>query len=160
MEMIVYRKGVPYTCYYDEEDAALVAGYLWSIVKGKRDRTMYLTTSRQQGGLYFHKLVLGFPKTQIDHRNGNGLDNRKANLRPATGSQNCSNRGKRNEVCTSKYKGVCLKQGKSTWDVRWVAQINGQYLGSFTTEIAAAQAYNAAALTLHGDFAVFNHIGG
>jgi hypothetical protein len=100
--------------------------------------------------VFMHMLITGWPN--VDHRNGNGLDNQRANLRRSTRSQNMANR---RTPCTntSGFKGV-------HWHARcrkWVAQIgaNGQlhYLGLFSSPEAAARAYDAAAVGLFGEFA-------
>jgi len=89
---------------------------------------------------------------QIDHINGDKSDNRFANLRLATNSQNACNRSvsARN---TSGFKGVSYSRKKQAWkaDVR----INGatQHLGYFATPELAHMAYCKAAAELHGDFA-------
>lgn len=93
--------------------------------------------------------------TMIDHINGNGLDNRRDNLRLATTSQNTQNKkiGANN---TSGYKGVDHRSRK--WRARiW---LHGQeyHLGYFDSDIAAAHAYNKAAERLHGEFARLNEI--
>jgi hypothetical protein len=87
----------------------------------------------------------------VDHVNGNGLDNRRGNLRLATKSQNAQNRRKVNGT-TSQYKGT-------TWDKhsnKWKAQIrhNGKliHLGLFDTEADAHRAYCEKAKELFGEF--------
>ena len=98
---------------------------------------------------------------QIDHINGNPLDNRRSNLRPATKIQNQWNRGKGRpggKEPRSPYKGV--------WAAgpRWAAWIvaNGErtYLGQYATQEEAAIVYNEAALRLHGEFARLNQLPG
>lgn len=89
----------------------------------------------------------------IDHRNGNGLDNRRENIRPATGSQNMMNREHRKG--RSGYRGVW-----QTKEGRWAAFIcvnrKRTYLGRFDTAEKAAEAYDIAAKQLHGEFARLN----
>jgi hypothetical protein len=94
---------------------------------------------------------------RVDHINGDGLDNRRANTRACTHAQNNMNKGigKNN---TSGYKGVI-------WNARlnkWVAQIGYKYrgynLGLFVCKHDAAAAYNKAATEFFGEFAKLNTI--
>ena len=91
---------------------------------------------------------------QTDHKNGNGLDNQRSNLRVCTHAENQHNR--RSYYGTSKYKGVYwFKRNK-----KWMAYIqqNGKHynLGSFTNEIDAAKAHDTKAVELFGEFACLN----
>jgi len=89
---------------------------------------------------------------EVDHINGDKLDNRICNLRLATRAQNMQNRGNRRSNSTG-YKGVTFSKSRQ----KFIAQIvaNGRYyrLGQFATAEAAHEAYKSAALKLHGDFA-------
>ena len=101
-----------------------------------------------------HRNILIPPKeAQIDHINGNGLDNRKSNLRICDKTQNQGNRRKIKKA-KSKYKGVALNKGK------WVSYIKDgpkiRHLGRFIREEDAALAYNFAALGYFGEFARMN----
>ncbi len=92
---------------------------------------------------------------EVDHANGDILDNRRSNLRAATRSENNSNRQKfSNGTPASKYKGVQFTHGK------WAASIQKdkerKWLGYFKHEDSAAKAYDIAAKELHGEFAVLN----
>jgi hypothetical protein len=89
-----------------------------------------------------------WPTDLIDHANGDPSDNRIHNLREATRSSNAAN-SKRPSDNTSGYKGVTLAKRSQ----RWQAQVNGRYLGLFSTVEAAADAYARAAKELHGEFA-------
>ncbi len=90
----------------------------------------------------------------VDHKNRNGLDNRKANLRVATRMQNTWNSINGINRGFSKYKGVRKHHNK--W--RAVIEYSGKkvHLGCFAGEIEAAGAYDAAARKYHGEFAVLN----
>ena len=100
-------------------------------------------------------LTLG-NKLRVDHKNCNGLDNQKQNLRFATKSQNGMNQKIR--MGTSKYKGVSWHKNRNKWAV-WICN-NGkrQYLGYFTNEVDAAQAYDRKAKELFGEYARLNFI--
>ncbi len=102
-----------------------------------------------------HHLVIGQPVPPLvtDHINGDGLDNRRSNLRVVTRSQNAQNRG---PVGGRQFKGVSARDG------RWRAQIrvDGRTIvvGKYDTEQQAAIAWNKAALQYHGEFAYQNEV--
>jgi len=87
----------------------------------------------------------------IDHIDGDGLNNIRSNLRAATRSQNLYNRGKTKNN-TSGIKGVSWDKGCSKW--RSQIQSNGTHyhLGSFDTKEEAAEAYREAAKKVHKEF--------
>ena len=105
-----------------------------------------------------HREVLGLKyadKLHVDHKNHNGLDMCKCNLRPCNHKQNQQNRISHNGK--SKYKGVSCNPRLRK---KWYAQIQGPnkriYLGAYFTEEEAALAYNKKALELFGEFAFTN----
>lgn len=103
-----------------------------------------------------HQMVLPVSGKYVpDHINGNGLDNRRSNLRVATYSQNAMNQKPR--FGDSKYRGVT--RAGTRW--RALIGVNGRqiYLGKHATEIEAAQAYDDAAKVHHGEFANLNFSG-
>jgi len=90
----------------------------------------------------------------IDHINGEGLDNRRANLRFATVAQNAWNSKKRNP--RSGYKGVCFDKQKHLWRAAIVCHRKRIHLGYFKNKIHAARAYDFAAKKYHKEFASLN----
>lgn len=92
----------------------------------------------------------------IDHINRNSLDNRRANLRIATGLQNARNRVKINKKCSSIYKGVCWSKHHKKWAVQINDRKTSIHLGYFDDEIEAAKVYDAAAKKYHKEFACLN----
>ena len=105
-----------------------------------------------------HRLVMAAVSGQsVDHIDGNGLNNQRANLRLATQSQNLANSSGRPH--SSKYKGVFWSKDER-YKRRWWARIkkNGKstHLGIFATEEEAAAAYNQAAIEMFGDFSRIN----
>jgi hypothetical protein len=93
----------------------------------------------------------------IDHRNGNSLDDRRANLRRATLSQNSCNRQKTKScLSTSRYRGVTFFPRTGRWLTRIKYRGKCIYLGYFESETDAAKAYDRAAKKYHKDFARLN----
>lgn len=102
-----------------------------------------------------HRLILAVRQDQlVDHKDHDGLNNTRANLRICTPAQNNHNR--RPSAHSSDFKGVTWRKNRS----RWVAQIQfkgkGKFLGQFHDEIEAAKAYDRAATRLFGEFACVN----
>ena len=102
--------------------------------------------------VFLHRILLGFPAEESDHVNGDGLDNRRCNLRAATHSQNNCNKPAQSRN-TSGYKGVSQRKDTGRWDARVTMQGRQVCLGSFDTPEKAAEAYDKAALELQGEFA-------
>ena len=114
--------------------------------------------ARRGKNIWMHRVVLGLDEGVIcDHINHNGLDNRKANLRPATHSQNMCNRPKRKTKCRSKYKGVFWNDEKRKWQAQIKHKGRAIHIGYFDYEQDAAIAYDDYAIELFGEFAYLNH---
>lgn len=113
-----------------------------------------------------HKLVCPSPKGYYtDHKNGNQFDNRRKNLRVCDPSQSAANRGytkHTDTIATSKYKGVRKRRDVKENHRAWTAAIKKgdtrYHLGSFHTEVEAAEAYNQKAKELFGEYARLNII--
>jgi hypothetical protein len=140
----------------DEEDRRRVMELTWCLHRIAKGKTDYAKTRLPRYGRFvlLHRFVIDAPSgVQVDHRNGNGLDCRRENLRLATQSQNLMNRG----PCSGRrFKGVF----KHKYPGRWMARIGFggryKYLGLFGSEVEAARAYDAAAVELCGEFASLN----
>ncbi len=114
---------------------------------------------RKRTKILLHNLIgtaMRLAGPEIDHIDGNGLNNSRSNLRSATRSQQCQNRSKIQIPSSSKFKGV------QSWKGRWRARITlhgvSTFLGYFDSEEKAAIAYNAAAVKAFGDFAKLNEV--
>jgi len=144
----------------DSDDYIRLAKYKWRICKTKGKNVLYAERSvRLPNGKYsrilMHREVLhireGFV---IDHINRNGLDNRRANLRPATVAQNAQNSSKRKN--RSGYKGVWYAKDKRKWRAAIWHNNKREHLGYFDSPRRAALSYDAAAKKYHKEFASFN----
>lgn len=131
----------------DATDASEILAYNWYFqgryamrVEGPRNKRKYTLMHRQ--------LLKPPPGLEVDHVNGDKLDNRRANLRLCTRSQNAANRPGL-DGASSRYKGVAYEKRTGLW----IATINNSYLGGFEREEDAAMAYDAAALERYGEFA-------
>lgn len=136
---------------FDQKDIELVKSHSWSIARG------YVRTSVNGKSVYLHQMIMNEISTEVDHKNGNPLDNRRSNLRIANHCENNQNKGLRADNTTG-YKGVCY-DNKSR---KFVAYINAYgkrtYLGYFEDKKMAAKAYDNAAIKLHGEYARPNFV--
>jgi len=139
----------------DDDDVPLISGYTWNLQTGSSTvdyATAYIPGSGHNGrNVLMHVLITG--RLGTDHANGNGLDNRRENLRPATRAQNMAN-SRKAAGCSSAYKGVCLTRWG--WQAYIKVDRKRRHLGYFAVEEAAACAYDAAASAAWGEFARLN----
>ena len=133
----------------DDCDCSAVSQHSWHRMGGTRGQ--YVGTSISGRTVFMHRLILRPPPgREVDHRNGDPLDNRRANLRLATRSQNNAN-ARKQDNCKSIYKGV-HPQGAG-WYAYIYQDLRKVHLGVYRTEEDAAHAYDAAAKELFGEFA-------
>jgi hypothetical protein len=143
----------------DDADFERVSAHRWYARSSAPNKPTYAARGVPPYGstpkLLMHRWIIGAPAhVQVDHCNGNGLDNRRENLRLCTPSQNAINRRRRFTGKSSRFVGVHLQRGR--WCARIVAGDDRLHLGTFRDEAEAARAYDRAALLHHGEFAVTN----
>lgn len=140
----------------DIDDAPVVAKYKWCA--SRHGGTVHAvrsarTVDGRKTTKSMHQLLTGFALT--DHANGDGLDNRRFNLRPARVAQNIANQQKR-AGGTSAYKGVSWQRQKRAWRAQITSRGKRIHIGLFASEVDAAHAYDDAARALHREFATVN----
>lgn len=111
--------------------------------------------------VYLHRVIAGAPDgMEVDHANGDRLDNQRANLRVCTHARNTMNQRKRIQAVTSsRFKGVTWSRVARRWQAKISPGGKTTHLGYFGTETEAATAYNIAALREFGEFAALNDTG-
>ena len=140
----------------DDEDFDRLNFYQWHNNKGYAYRHEYRKGKKK--GIFMHREIMRPPDSlEVDHKYGNTLDNRKANLRLCTHRENMQNQ-KKVAGCSSRYKGVTWHKQMSKWMARIYCNYKPIQLGYFDSEVEAARKYNEAALSLYGAFARLNII--
>ena len=144
----------------DIEDHKKVTKYNWHLSSNKPPRIYAITNVYKNGRrttLKMHRYVLNCsnPLIKTDHINGNGLDNRKSNLRLCSNQQNCWNQIKRkNSLHSKKYKGVDFHKNK--WRARIRVSNKEKHIGYYKSEKLAAFAYDIQAAKYFGEFSNLN----
>lgn len=144
--------------FVDDEDYETLTRHRWRAQYNSGAGSFYAgrNTSKDKKKLYMHRVIMNAPLgVQVDHINGNTLDNRRANLRFASKSENGRNRGKQANN-KSGYKGVSWGRRESKWYAYIQLNSKTKCLGYFDSILDAARAYDAAAIELHGAFAKLN----
>ena len=142
----------------DEADFAWLNQWNWCAKEGWN--TFYAKRKDGAGRIVdMHRVIAGLVAAErslkTDHRNGNGLDNRRRNLRTCTNAENGQNQRKHCDN-TSGFKGVSFDKSRCLWAARVRVAGVDRHLGRFATAIAAARAYDAAAARFHGSVAKLN----
>lgn len=153
----------------DDADFDWLNQWKWFVLKDKYTyyarRNLPAGINGKRSSILMHRLILGVTDFQIevDHKDHNGLNNQRNNLRQASKSENLANQVSHRET-SSKYLGVSLVKSKYKDRIyfTWRAQIAKDgvkfHLGCYKTEIEVALAFNNGAKKIHGEFACLNKV--
>ena len=138
------------------EDVGLFsAAYSLTSNPSKRPRCVVTYWQKPKAYKKVHHLILGKKDGHcVDHANRDPTDNRRSNLRFATRSESAQNRKRMPSYLG--IKGVYLGRIQGTYEAFIVANGERKWLGRYKSAVAAAEAYNKAAVALHGKFAAVN----
>jgi hypothetical protein len=151
----------------DDEDYESLNKHKWYAKIGKETfyavRAIYGTG--KQKNISMHRVIMGItdPKIPCDHRDNDGLNNQRNNLRVCSNNQNQANARKRKNT-TSKYKGVSIHtrvikdKTYNSWQARIIFNGKSYCLGYYKAEEQAATAYNKKAIEFFGEFAKINEL--
>lgn len=150
-----------YIAIIDAADAELVGQWNW-LAQIRPGGKVYAGRSQWSNGKHvgirMHRFLLDAPAGfEIDHINTDGLDNRRANLRIATTSENQRNRGA-TRLNTSGFKGVSFIKCSGKWRSEIKVNKKTIYLGQHATPETAYAAYCKAAKSMHAEFANYGEL--
>lgn len=145
----------------DDEDYPTVSQYVWQA--DIHDNIVYASrwsqTNNVRTKIYMHRYIMQC-KEYVDHKDGNGLNNRRYNLRKANCEQNLRNVPSHKDS-TSKFKGVSFDKSRNKWMCQILAPGRKHlHLGRYINELDAAKVYDDAALKYFGEFARTNKMMG
>lgn len=156
-----------YKALVDDADYEHLTQFYW--YAKRNGYTVYargiVAINGEQREVYLHRYLMGVVdnrSAEVDHKDHNGLNNQRDNLRACTKLNNSKNRRRLKvpTMCSKQYKGVTKFRNKKS--NRFIARIriDGQLLaiGNFETEVEAAMAYNEAASKAFGEFACLNDL--
>jgi hypothetical protein len=140
----------------DDADYDRLACWKWRYRDGYAVRSAPRVPGVSRKTIYMHREIMGTPcGMETDHANGNKLYNLRSNLRVCTSSENKMNREKHRDGASG-YKGATFDKSRNKWQSKITVNKHIVYLGRYDTPEEAAQAYDAAAMRLHGEFAKTN----
>lgn len=148
---MIIELGKGYQTTIDDSDFDKIKNYKWRVFKPKLNKTVYVRSSCNKKVL-LHRLIMNSSKgVIIDHKDGNGLNNTRENLREVTHDQNMSNRQTKCKTNKSGYRGVSFESRREKW-VSYISKGKSIFLGYFNNKEEAARAYDKKAKELFGEF--------
>ena len=152
-----------HSCLVDDDDHEFLSQFNWWCSDNGSGYKYAMRNHPVDGkpNIRMHRmLTAAMPGDEVDHKDGNGLNNQRSNLRLCTRSQNVVNCEARSNKRYSNYKGVSAVWNRKKTRMYWTAQCRKDYklhhIGCFPTEEEAARAYDNKAVELHGEFAKTN----
>ena len=150
-----------YVALVDEGDYERISAFRWHVLSGRSGNRYGVRWGPRVLGkpthVYMHHAVLQtLPGIRVDHRDGDGLNNTRANLRPATASQNNIARIRLRKDKTSKFRGVSWDAHNQKWRAAATFQKKCRNFGNFDQEEDAARAFDHGVARLYGEWARFN----
>lgn len=148
-----------YVALVDDEDYERASQYKWFAQINRKTVYAQRSTPRvegKQGVQLLHRFLLNLPgghNPEVDHKDRNGLNCQKYNLRTATRQQNCCNRNDK-----VKQKGISWSKSRGKWKAHIQVDKKELHLGYFALKETAAATYDAAALKHYKEFALTNEM--
>jgi hypothetical protein len=139
----------------DDEDYDELNQYKWDAIKTRSGIWYARRRTSRTTRIMMHQQMTSY--IESDHKDGDGLNNQRINVRDCTHQQNCQNRRK-SKSCSSIFKGVSYCQSRNLWAAHLKHNGKGHYLGRFKSEVEAAIRYNLKAIELFGEFARLNEV--
>lgn len=155
--IVLHPLSVTASALVDDEDFARFGGYVWHSLRKRSGKTYAMRgkgLDGKGGACLLHRLIMNAPKgVQVDHINGDSLDNRKENLRLCSAQENARNRQQRKDV-KAPFKGV--QPTGNRFSATLTENGISISLGTYETAADAARAYDAEAVARFGEFARTN----
>lgn len=152
MKLVQLTKG--FVATVSDQDFSRVQEFKWTAIVAKH--TVYAYRQYQNRSIYLHRFIKSArPGEEVDHRDGNGLNNCRRNLRIASHQQNAFARwhNTKKKKRTSQFRGVSFCWATGKWRARLIKNYCEVWLGRFDSQQEAAHAYNIAARHYFKSFA-------
>lgn len=149
----------------DDEDFDYLNQWKWFAMHNNRKGRKHWYVGRNspmvdgiRRTIRMHRLIMNVKEEmEIDHKNGNGLDNCRSNLRICLPIENTRNQRLRSDNASG-FKGVCWNKEAKKFTASIGLNRKRQHIGYFCSALEAAKAYNETAKKLHGEFALLNNL--